>query len=82
MKLHEANDPALDVSGLRIVQVIATTTGGTGAHVRVLTEQLVEAGARVVVAAPQSAEDQFNFADTGARFELVPRALRLRVPGS
>ena len=72
MKLHEANDPALDVSGLRIVQVIATTTGGTGAHVRVLTEQLVAAGARVVVAAPQSAEDQFNFADTGARFELVP----------
>lgn len=72
MKLHEANDPALDVSGLRIVQVIATTTGGTGAHVRVLTEQLVAAGARVVVAAPQSAEDQFRFADTGARFELVP----------
>ena len=72
MKLHEANDPALEVSGLRIVQVIATTTGGTGAHVRVLTEQLVAAGARVVVAAPQSAEDQFNFADTGARFELVP----------
>jgi glycosyltransferase involved in cell wall biosynthesis len=72
MKLHEASDPALDVAGLRIVQVIATTTGGTGAHVRVLTERLVDAGARLMVIGPQQAEDQFRFADVGATFQPTP----------
>jgi glycosyltransferase involved in cell wall biosynthesis len=72
MKLHEASDPALDVAGLRIVQVIATTTGGTGAHVKVLTERLVDAGARVMVIGPQQAEDQFRFAEIGATFQPTP----------
>jgi glycosyltransferase involved in cell wall biosynthesis len=72
MRLHESSDPALDIAGLRIVQVVATTTGGTGAHVRMLTEHLVDAGAVVSVAAPQQAEDQFRFTAIGARFVPVP----------
>jgi len=72
MKLHEASDPALDVAGLRIVQVIATTTGGTGAHVQVLTEHLVDAGARVMVIGPQQADDQFQFDEIGATFQPTP----------
>lgn len=72
MRLHESSDPALDVSGLRIVQVVATTTGGTGAHVQMLTEHLVDAGADVIVTGPQQAGDQFRFGEVGARFEPVP----------
>jgi glycosyltransferase involved in cell wall biosynthesis len=72
MKLHESSDPALDVAGLRIVQVVATTTGGTGAHVRMLTEHLVDAGAELVVIAPRQADDQFRFGEIGAAFEEVP----------
>lgn len=72
MKLHESSDPTLDPAGLRVLQVIATTTGGTGAHVRMLTEHLVDAGAEVVLAGPQQAADQFRFDDVGARFASVP----------
>jgi glycosyltransferase involved in cell wall biosynthesis len=72
MKLHESSDPELDVTGLRIVQVVATTTGGTGAHVQMLTEHLADAGAVVTVVGPQQADDQFRFGEVGARFEPVP----------
>lgn len=61
-----------DVAGRRIVQVVATTTGGTGAHVRLLAEHLSGRGADVVVCAPRAAEDRFGFSAGGARFEAVP----------
>ncbi len=72
MRLYESSDPALEVAGLRIVQVLATTTGGTGAHVRLLTSHLLAAGARVVVCAPQPALDAFDFAGLGAGVLPVP----------
>lgn len=72
MKLHEANDPGLDMAGLRIVQVIATTTGGTGAHVRILVEHLAEQGARVTVCGPEATDQQFRFSDANVRFVTAP----------
>lgn len=50
---------------------IATTTGGTGRHVRVLAAGLVERGWRVTVAGPRTAEEQFDFSGSGAAFEPV-----------
>lgn len=61
-----------DVAGRRIVQVVATTTGGTGAHVRLLAEHLSGRGADVVVCAPRAAEERFGFSAAGARFEAAP----------
>lgn len=61
-----------DVAGLRVVQVVATTTGGTGAHVRLLTEHLNKRGADVLVCGPLAAETQFGFSGSGARFAAVP----------
>lgn len=72
MRLHESQDPPLQVSGLRVVQVVATTTGGTGAHVSLLSEQLTDAGADVTVCGPAQAQAQFGFTALGARFERVP----------
>lgn len=71
MRLHESQDPPLRVDGLRVVQVVATTTGGTGAHVALLTEQLTEAGAEVTVCGPAQAQEQFDFSRLGASFRRV-----------
>lgn len=60
------------VRGRRIVQVVASTTGGTGAHVRLLSEHLSARGADVVVCAPRAAEELFDFSGSGARFEAAP----------
>ncbi|UYM07560.1 glycosyltransferase family 4 protein [Solicola gregarius] len=48
---------------------IATTTGGTGRHVRVLAAGLVDRGWRVTVCGPRPTEDQFGFTGSGAAFE-------------
>lgn len=72
MKLHEASDPGLDVEGLRIVQVVATTTGGTGAHVRVLTDHLVARGASVIVCGPEQTDELFGFSGGKVRFVPTP----------
>ncbi|MDQ3628516.1 MAG: glycosyltransferase family 4 protein [Actinomycetota bacterium] len=71
MRLHQSQDPPLHVSGLRVVQVVATTTGGTGAHVALLTEQLTRAGAEVTVCGPVQAQEQFGFAALGATFQRI-----------
>ncbi len=62
----------LDVGGLRVLQVVASTVGGTGAHVRMLVERLVDLGAVVTVAGPAAVHETFRFASTGARFVVVP----------
>ena len=63
---------ALDVTGLRIVQIIATTTGGTGAHVRVLVEHLAARGASVTVCGPAETDRQFGYSDANVRFATTP----------
>ncbi|PZS36573.1 MAG: glycosyltransferase [Pseudonocardiales bacterium] len=54
-----------------VVLVVATTTGGTGAHVRSLARRLAGRGVEVTVCGPRSAEDSFGFVAAGARFAPV-----------
>ncbi|WP_245765513.1 glycosyltransferase family 4 protein [Nonomuraea jiangxiensis] len=51
--------------------VLGTTSGGTGRHVRTLVEGLVRRGHQVLVAGPESVEEQFGFVGAGARFVAV-----------
>ena len=55
----------------RVLLVIATTTGGTGRHVRVLAAGLVEKGWQVTVCGPRTTEEQFDFTAAGAAFVPV-----------
>ncbi|PRZ40938.1 glycosyltransferase involved in cell wall biosynthesis [Antricoccus suffuscus] len=59
------------LTGRALAQVIATSTGGVGTHVRGLVPTLVEAGADVRVHGPQATEDLFGFTTAGARFAPV-----------
>lgn len=61
-----------------IALVLATSKGGTGAHVRALASGLVAAGVAVTVCGPQSTEESFGFAATGARFVPVEIASGMR----
>lgn len=56
---------------LRAVLVLATATGGVGAHVRSLAQGLVARGVAVTVAGPAATEEHFGFTETGARFTEV-----------
>jgi glycosyltransferase involved in cell wall biosynthesis len=60
-----------ELRGVAVTLVLATSTGGTGRHVKALVAGLVDRGAEVVVAGPASADALFGFAATGARFEPV-----------
>jgi len=50
---------------VRVALVMGTSTGGTGKHVRDLTQGLVAAGHDVVVLAPKGEIDQFDLAGAG-----------------
>lgn len=54
-----------------MVQVLATSTGGVGAHVRDLTRGLVGAGATVTVCGPAATQSRFRFTEVGAAFVPV-----------
>ena len=60
---------------LRVLQVLGTSTGGIGQHVRSLTAGLVSRGHRVVVAGPVETDQLFDFGSTGARFVEAPIAV-------
>lgn len=55
----------------RVLQVLATSTGGVGAHVRDLTQGLVAAGVAVTVCGPAATAERFGFAEVGAEFRPV-----------
>ena len=55
----------------RVVLVLATTTGGTGRHVRALADGLLRRGDSVVVAGPAATDEMFGFAAAGAVFRPV-----------
>jgi glycosyltransferase involved in cell wall biosynthesis len=55
----------------RVVQVLATSTGGVGSHVVDLTRGLIAGGAQVTVCGPAATDERFDFAGTGARFVPV-----------
>lgn len=54
-----------------VVQVLASSTGGVGAHVADLTRGLVAGGAAVTVCGPASTQERFGFTGSGAQFAPV-----------
>jgi glycosyltransferase involved in cell wall biosynthesis len=57
--------------GRRVTEVLATSTGGVGTHVRSVLPQLRAAGADVQVCGPGATEELFSFTATGATFAPV-----------
>ena len=57
--------------GRRLTEVLATSTGGVGTHVRSLLPELRAAGAAVRVAGPRATEELFDFTGGGAAFAPV-----------
>ncbi|CCG03370.1 glycosyltransferase family 4 protein [Blastococcus saxobsidens] len=55
----------------RISEVLATSTGGVGTHVRSLLPSLVDSGAAVQVCGPRATDDLFGFSGRGASFTAV-----------
>lgn len=63
---------------MKVTIVLATSTGGVGAHVRSLVERLPDLDVTVTVACPAETEQRFGFAAAGAAFEPVPIAAEPR----
>ncbi|MGK5115391.1 glycosyltransferase family 4 protein [Geodermatophilus sp. CPCC 205506] len=61
----------LPLQGRRVTEVLATSTGGVGTHVRSVLPALLAAGADARVAGPAATEDLFTFTATGAAFDPV-----------
>ncbi|MFW3168984.1 glycosyltransferase family 4 protein [Geodermatophilus sp. CPCC 206100] len=59
------------LQGRRVTEVLATSTGGVGTHVRAVLPALQEAGAQARVAGPAATEVLFGFTATGAGFDPV-----------
>jgi glycosyltransferase involved in cell wall biosynthesis len=59
------------LQGCRIVEVLATSAGGVGTHVRSILPELRAAGAEVRVAGAPATEELFGFSRTGAEFRPV-----------
>jgi glycosyltransferase involved in cell wall biosynthesis len=57
--------------GRRVTEVLATSTGGVGTHVRSVLPPLRAAGADVEVCGPAATEELFSFTATGATFAPV-----------
>ncbi|MBA3278357.1 MAG: glycosyltransferase family 4 protein [Geodermatophilaceae bacterium] len=74
----EALSSAPALAGRRIVQVLATSTGGVGTHVHAIVPGLVSAGATVGVCGPPATDALFGFAAAGAQFQPVRIASGLR----
>lgn len=55
----------------RISEVLATSTGGVGTHVRSLLPSLVASGAAVQVCGPRATDELFGFSGRGASFAAV-----------
>jgi len=64
--------------GRRIVEVLATSAGGVGTHVRSIVPVLRESGAGVRVCGAPATEELFGFAAAGAEFEPVGITAGLR----
>ncbi|MHA3705125.1 glycosyltransferase family 4 protein [Jatrophihabitans sp. YIM 134969] len=63
---------------VKVGLLLATSTGGVGAHVRSLAAGLVARGHEVTVAGPPSTEELFAFTATGAGFSPTRGRLDLR----
>lgn len=67
-----------ELAGVRVVQVLATSTGGVGTHVRAILPGLEAAGATVRVCGPPATDELFGFQATGVQFRPVRIASGLR----
>jgi glycosyltransferase involved in cell wall biosynthesis len=61
----------LPLRGRTVTEVLATSTGGVGTHVRSLLPTLLAAGATVQVCGPAATDELFGFSAGGARFVPV-----------
>ncbi|SDN68525.1 glycosyltransferase family 4 protein [Geodermatophilus sp. DSM 45219] len=61
----------LPLQGRRVAEVLATSTGGVGTHVRAVLPALAAAGADVRVCGPAATEALFGFTAAGAAFTPV-----------
>jgi glycosyltransferase involved in cell wall biosynthesis len=61
----------LPLRGRTVTEVLATSTGGVGTHVRSLLPTLLAAGATVQVCGPAATDELFGFSAAGARFVPV-----------
>ncbi|MCZ2820213.1 glycosyltransferase family 4 protein [Modestobacter sp. VKM Ac-2977] len=59
------------LTGRRIAEVLATSTGGVGTHLRSVLSALARSGAAVRVCGPRATEELFGFTATGADFRPV-----------
>ncbi|MCZ2840110.1 glycosyltransferase family 4 protein [Modestobacter sp. VKM Ac-2985] len=59
------------LTGRRIAEVLATSTGGVGTHLRSVLSALAGSGAAVRVCGPRATEELFGFTATGADFRPV-----------
>jgi glycosyltransferase involved in cell wall biosynthesis len=59
------------LAGRRVAEVLATSTGGVGTHVRSVLPALLDAGAEVTVCGPAATDELFDFSATGAAFRPV-----------
>ncbi len=64
-------DPAQALHDRPVALVLGTSEGGVGAHVRVVAERLMRAGAHAHVCGPEATERLFVFTGTGAVFDPV-----------
>jgi glycosyltransferase involved in cell wall biosynthesis len=59
------------LAGRHVTEVLATSTGGVGTHVRSILTALQAAGATVQVCGPEATDALFGFSTTGASFTPV-----------
>jgi glycosyltransferase involved in cell wall biosynthesis len=64
-------DEQMPLAGRHVTEVLATSTGGVGTHVRSILEPLRAAGAAVRVCGPGATDELFGFSATGASFSPV-----------
>jgi glycosyltransferase involved in cell wall biosynthesis len=67
--LAPAGRPRLE--GRHVTEVLATSTGGVGTHVRSILAPLLAAGAMVQVCGPAATDELFGFSAAGAGFRPV-----------
>ena len=63
--------PPLPLAGRRVAEVLATSTGGVGTHVRSVLPAVVAAGAGVLVCGAAATDELFGFRAAGAAFTPV-----------
>ncbi|PZA18854.1 glycosyltransferase family 1 protein, partial [Modestobacter versicolor] len=68
---ERVSPPGRPLADRRVAEVLATSTGGVGTHLRSLLAPLGRAGASVRVCGPRATEELFAFTATGADFREV-----------